>query len=319
MAEAAGKRVLAGGNLGRPALDLLDDPVPELYVLELSSFQLETTRSLRTAAAVVLNVTPDHMDRYETLGEYAAAKARIFSTATPPSSISTIRGARDAASCAARARRSVCARIRRPTTTRIAQGEDVALMHGRERQLVAMSELKIAGLHNAANALAALAMCDALRLPRERVRAGAARVSGLPHRSQWVADVRGVRYVDDSKGTNVGATLAAVAGMPGSLVLIAGGQGKGQDFAPLAAAFRGKVRHVVLIGQDAKVLAAALEGVATHRVRAATWTTPCSARRAPRVPAKRFCCRPRARVSTCFATTRIAATCSPPPCGGCDA
>ena len=112
MAEAAGKRVLAGGNLGRPALDLLDEPVPELYVLELSSFQLETTRSLRTATAVVLNVTPDHMDRYESVGEYAAAKARIFQhcdAAVDESRRSA--GAGDAASCAARARRSVCARI----------------------------------------------------------------------------------------------------------------------------------------------------------------------------------------------------------------
>jgi UDP-N-acetylmuramoylalanine--D-glutamate ligase len=126
-----------------------------------------------------------------------------------------------------------------------------------------MSELKISGLHNAANALAALAMCDALGLSREPCLAALRSFAGLPHRSQWVADIAGVRYVDDSKGTNVGATLAAVAGMSGSLVLIAGGQGKGQDFAPLANAFRGKVRHVVLIGQDARLLAAALKGVAS--------------------------------------------------------
>jgi UDP-N-acetylmuramoylalanine--D-glutamate ligase len=135
-------------------------------------------------------------------------------------------------------------------------------MHG-GRQLLAMSEMKIAGLHNVANALAALAMCDALQLPQEPCVTALREFTGLPHRSQWIADVHDVRYVNDSKGTNVGATLAAVAGMPGSLVLIAGGQGKGQDFAPLAAAFRGKVRHVVLLGQDAKVLAAALEGVAS--------------------------------------------------------
>jgi UDP-N-acetylmuramoylalanine--D-glutamate ligase len=104
-------------------------------------------------------------------------------------------------------------------------------------------------------------MCDALQLAQEPCVQALREFTGLPHRSQWIADVRGVRYVNDSKGTNVGATLAAVAGMPGSLVLIAGGQGKGQDFTPLAAAFRGKVRHVVLLGQDAKLLAAALEGV----------------------------------------------------------
>jgi UDP-N-acetylmuramoylalanine--D-glutamate ligase len=123
--------------------------------------------------------------------------------------------------------------------------------------------MRITGLHNAANALASLAMAEALGLDRQRCVQTLREFPGLAHRSQWVADVNGVRYVDDSKGTNVGATLAAVAGMPGSLVVIAGGQGKGQDFTPLAAAFRGKVRHVVLLGQDAKLIAAALEGVAT--------------------------------------------------------
>jgi UDP-N-acetylmuramoylalanine--D-glutamate ligase len=262
MAEAAGKRVLAGGNLGRPALDLLDDPVPELYVLELSSFQLETTRSLRTAAAVVLNVTPDHMDRYESVGEYASAKARIFQHC-------------DAAvinlddplvhAMTHRAPRVVTFTLRADRGGyyyALRLGEDVALMHD-GRQLLAMSEMKITGLHNVANALAALAMCDALQLDQDACVHALRDFAGLPHRSQWIADVRGVRYVNDSKGTNVGATLAAVAGMPGSLVLIAGGQGKGQDFSPLAAAFRGKVRHVVLLGLDAKVLAAALEGVAS--------------------------------------------------------
>jgi UDP-N-acetylmuramoylalanine--D-glutamate ligase len=264
MAEAAGKRVLAGGNLGRPALDLLDDPVPELYVLELSSFQLETTRSLRTAAAVVLNVTPDHMDRYESVGEYASAKARIFQHCDaavinlddPLVHAMTHRAPR-VLSFSLHADRGADYHA-----LGLGAGDDVALMHG-ERQLLLLSEMKITGLHNVANALAALAMCDALQLAQEPCVQALREFPGLPHRSQWIADVRGVRYVNDSKGTNVGATLAAVAGMPGSLVLIAGGQGKGQDFSPLAAAFRGKVRHVVLLGLDAKVLAAALEGVAS--------------------------------------------------------
>jgi UDP-N-acetylmuramoylalanine--D-glutamate ligase len=260
MANAAGRRAIAGGNLGRPALDLLDDPVPELYVLELSSFQLETTLSLRAAAATVLNVTPDHMDRYQTVEEYAAAKERIFQCA-------------DAAIVN---RDDTAVRTMRYQSSRVlgfslhadpaadyyvhTQGDDVILMRGRER-LVAMSELKIRGLHNAANAMASLAMCEALGLSRPACLQALREFGGLPHRSQWVADINGVRFVDDSKGTNVGATLAAVAGMPGSLVLIAGGQGKGQDFKPLAQAFRGKVRHMVLIGQDAKQLATALQGV----------------------------------------------------------
>ena len=124
-----------------------------------------------------------------------------------------------------------------------------------------MSELKIAGLHNAANALASLAMAEAFGLPRASCVKALKEFAGLPHRSQWVADVAAVRYVDDSKGTNVGATLAAVAGMPGTLVVIAGGQGKGQDFGPLSEAFRDKVRHVVLLGQDAAQIAEVLEGI----------------------------------------------------------
>ena len=262
MAEAAGKRVLAGGNLGRPALDLLDEPVPDLYVLELSSFQLDTTQSLRTVAATVLNVTPDHMDRYATLGDYAASKARIFANCD-----AAILNLDDAAvrGMAGSARRKLgFSLLRDPAADYYAdaQGSDVVLMQG-NAPIVAMSELKITGLHNAANALASLAMSDALGLAREHAVQALRDFPGLPHRSQWVADVDGVRYVDDSKGTNVGATLAAVAGMPGSLVLIAGGQGKGQDFSALAAAFRGKVRHVVLLGQDAKRIADAVQGVST--------------------------------------------------------
>ncbi|MBL8270303.1 MAG: UDP-N-acetylmuramoyl-L-alanine--D-glutamate ligase [Steroidobacter sp.] len=209
-----------------------------------------------------MNVTPAHMDRYDTLEDYAAAKARIFQRCE-----AAIVNMDD---LAVRTMPFESARLlgfslhADPSAEYYVhmQGDDVILMHGRER-LIAMSELKIRGLHNAANAMASLAMCEALNLSRPACLQALREFSGLPHRSQWVADVNGVRFVNDSKGTNVGATLAAVAGMPGSLVLIAGGQGKGQDFKPLAPAFRGKVRHVVLIGQDAKQLDAALQGVAT--------------------------------------------------------
>jgi UDP-N-acetylmuramoylalanine--D-glutamate ligase len=127
------------------------------------------------------------------------------------------------------------------------------------------AELKLAGLHNAANALATLALADALQLPRAAAIAELREFPGLPHRTQWVGERRGVRFIDDSKGTNVGATLAAVAGLPGPLLVIAGGDGKGQDFVPLRAAFRGKVPHALLIGRDARAIGAALEGVCqTH-------------------------------------------------------
>jgi UDP-N-acetylmuramoylalanine--D-glutamate ligase len=260
MAQACGKRVLAGGNLGRPALELLSEPVPQLYVLELSSFQLDTTASLRTAAACVLNVTSDHMDRYPSMEAYAASKARIFercATAVINRDDPLVRQMGNGAPRALGfSLLDDC-----QADYRIARTDDeVTLLQGTE-PIIDMSALKITGLHNAANALAALAMAQALELPRAGCLAALREFPGLPHRSQWVAEIAGVRYLDDSKGTNVGATLAAVAGTPGKLVLICGGQGKGQDFTPLAAALRGKVRHAVTLGQDAALLEAALQGV----------------------------------------------------------
>lgn len=262
MAERSGRRTIAGGNLGRPALDLLQDAVPDLYVLELSSFQLETTRSLHARAATVLNVSSDHMDRYASMDEYAAAKARIFETCDYAIVNLDDPFVRAMPTPNARVLRfSLTAQASSDYYIRESTGEVFLMRRG--ESLVGMSALKIAGLHNALNALAALAMGEALGLELTACIDALKAFEGLPHRSQWVSNIAGVRYVDDSKGTNVGATLAAVAGMPGSLVLIAGGQGKGQDFAPLAEAFRGKVRHVVLIGQDAKLIAHVLAGVST--------------------------------------------------------
>jgi UDP-N-acetylmuramoylalanine--D-glutamate ligase len=259
MAQRAGLKVRVGGNLGEAALDLLERST-ELYVLELSSYQLETTHSLHCKAATVLNVSADHLDRYASLRSYAAAKARIFARCDTavinlddPLVVAMPRAASRTLSFSLRA----------------SVGADYALaLHEGEwwlaragTPLLALAALKIRGAHNAANALASLALGDALALPLPAMLAELSAFGGLPHRSQWVADVNGVSYIDDSKGTNVGATLAAVAGMPGPLVLIAGGDGKNQDFTPLAAAFRGKVRHVVLIGRDAPLLERALQGV----------------------------------------------------------
>jgi UDP-N-acetylmuramoylalanine--D-glutamate ligase len=260
MAAAAGRRALAGGNLGVPALDLLEQPTPDLYVLELSSYQLETTSSLRLQAAVVLNVSADHMDRYPSVAAYARAKSRIFSKAA-----TVVLNADDPLVCAmprAQAVRTVTFSIDDPDAdfSLLREGSTIRLARGGVG-LLDTGRMKISGLHNAANALAALALGEAVGLPMPAMLGALESFPGLPHRSQWIADAAGVRYVDDSKGTNVGATLAAVAGTPGPLVMIAGGEGKGQDFTPLAQAFRGKVRHVVLIGRDAPALAAALKGV----------------------------------------------------------
>jgi len=261
MAERAGRRTRVGGNLGEPALELLD-PAAELYVLELSSYQLDTTESLTLVAATVLNVSADHLDRYGAIKEYAASKARIFRrcgtavlNADDPqvASMGQLAGKRLRFSLAE------------------ASGAEYHLLRegGKEwlacegERVLALDELKLAGRHNAANALAALALGDALKLARAPMLAALREFPGLPHRSEWVAEVAGVRYVDDSKGTNVGATLAALSGFPGPLLLIAGGEGKGQDFRPLAAALRGKVRRALLIGRDARALGEALGGSTT--------------------------------------------------------
>jgi len=259
IATHAGKRALAGGNLGRPALDLLADPVPDFYVLELSSYQLETTESLKLAAAAVLNVTADHLDRYDDVNAYAKAKARIFDHAV----VAVINVDDDWVRAMPKPGQNVIGFSLRSDSgalysIKLADNDVELTRHG--VTLVALSKLKLSGLHNAANALAALAICEALGLERAKCVEALRTFTGLPHRSQWIADVKGVHYIDDSKGTNVGATQAAVAGMSGPLIVIAGGQGKGQDFAPLAVAFRGKVRLVVLLGQDAKQIAAALSG-----------------------------------------------------------
>ncbi|HEX9140340.1 MAG TPA: UDP-N-acetylmuramoyl-L-alanine--D-glutamate ligase [Steroidobacteraceae bacterium] len=259
MAERGGKRVRVGGNLGEPALQLLDAKA-ELYVLELSSYQLQTTDSLQLEAATVLNVTPDHLDRYASVEEYAAAKARIFRHCG-----TAVINADDART------RSMVPASQRSLRFSLASGggaefalierADGAWLACRGQALLAASELKIAGRHNIANALAALAMGETLGVDLPSRLAALREFTGLPHRTQWVADVRGVRYIDDSKGTNVGATLAAVGGLPAPLLLIAGGEGKGQDFLPLRAALAGKVRLALLIGVDAPALGAALAGV----------------------------------------------------------
>jgi UDP-N-acetylmuramoylalanine--D-glutamate ligase len=263
LAVAGGRRALAGGNLGEPALDLLERPVPDLYVLELSSFQLETTHSLRAATATVLNVTPDHMDRYATLADYAAAKSRIFDgcglaviNADDAAVRDMPRPGQRVVSFSLEARDADYTLRREPAPMIVRRGEP----------LLPLAAMRLPGLHNAANAMAALAMAEALDLPSGPSVEALCAFGGLPHRSQWVADVDGVRYDNDSKGTNVGATLAAVGGMPGPLVVIAGGDGKNQDFGALRAAFAGKVRHVVLIGRDAPSIERVLAGAcATER------------------------------------------------------
>ncbi|MGA1383767.1 MAG: UDP-N-acetylmuramoyl-L-alanine--D-glutamate ligase [Steroidobacteraceae bacterium] len=260
MAARAGRVVSVGGNLGTPVLDLLSAPVPELYVLELSSFQLETTSSLQLVAATVLNLSEDHLDRHGTMDAYAAAKARIFrrcGTAVINVDDPWVRSMSTGS-----AKEVVGFSIEGAPTARyslIEHGGEPWLAIGGQ-PVLAVSAMRLAGLHNAANALAALALGDACGLPLPPMIDELREFAGLPHRSQWVGEKRGVRYINDSKGTNVGATVATVAGMTDTLLLIAGGDGKGQDFTTLAKALTGRARVALLIGRDAAQLASALKG-----------------------------------------------------------
>jgi len=262
MAQAAGRKVAVGGNLGTPALDLLNDDV-ELYVLELSSFQLETTEQLNAEVATCLNVSEDHMDRYVGLPAYHQAKHRIF------------RGARQVVV-------NRDDRLSRPLV-----GEEVPVWsfglgkpdfkgfglieeNGEKHlafqfeALLPARELKMRGAHNQSNALAALALGHAVGLPFAAMLQTLRTFAGLPHRCQWVGERAGVSYYDDSKATNVGAALAAIGGLgadiDGKLVLIAGGDGKGADFSALREPIGRHCREVILLGRDAGRLASTLQG-----------------------------------------------------------
>ena len=260
MARRSGVRTAMGGNIGIPVLDLLDQS-PELFVLELSSFQLETTTSLEPAAAVILNISEDHMDRYTSLSDYVAAKSRIYHGNGALVVNQDDPQVRATLALVHHGRSVLRFGLGAPRNGDFGLGErdgQTWLCQGQEPWL-AERDLKIRGRHNTANALAALALGTAAGLDRAAMREVLRAFPGLPHRTQWVAERDGVTWYNDSKATNVGAALAAIEGIPArKIVLIAGGQGKGQDFSPLRDAVAWHCRAVVLLGEDADLLARAL-------------------------------------------------------------
>ena len=257
MAQRAGINAVAGGNIGLPVLDLLTDS-RELYVLELSSFQLESMQHMPMAASVVLNISPDHMDRYSDVSAYAMSKQAIY----------------EDAACAVvnRDDEFVIRMLNHQQNTvgftlgKPAEG-DFGLCEQDAQQylctddevLINTTELGIRGQHNYANALAALALGSCINLPVQAMIEALKEFPGLEHRTQWVAKIDDVNWFNDSKGTNVGATMAAIEGLPGKHVLIAGGQGKGADFSPLNTVAKQRLRAVVLIGEDAQKIAQAFD------------------------------------------------------------
>ncbi|MEO8039032.1 MAG: UDP-N-acetylmuramoyl-L-alanine--D-glutamate ligase [Betaproteobacteria bacterium] len=274
LCRGAGLETLVAGNIGLPVLDALGEieagtrPWPRCIVLELSSFQLETTAGLRPDAAVVLNLSEDHLDRYRGMSDYAAAKARIFDGA----SVQIVNRDDPWSRSMARSDGSAWTFGLGPPAARgnwglVGNGDD-HLAEG-ELRILSVAKLRVPGMHNAANALAALALGRAIGLDYQPLARALEKFEGLPHRVQLVTEIDGRRFYDDSKGTNVGATVAALNGMAAKVVLIAGGDGKGQDFAPLAPVVAGRARAVVLIGRDREAIADAIAGAGVPLRRAA--------------------------------------------------
>lgn len=262
MAKKSGVNVGTGGNIGAAALDLLGDDNTALFLLELSSYQLETTPSLKTLAAVILNVSEDHLDRYDNdLEKYAQAKAAIYHNCEH-----IIFNREDAYSLRFANELSdqkvlISFGLDEPEAGQygITQKGGVDWLTKGEKQLIPASEIKAPGKHNIANALSALALGDVAGLKLSAMLNALREYAGMEHRTQWLTELEGVRWYNDSKGTNVGATLAALSGLPGKTVLIAGGQGKGADFSPLTKAIKENARAVVLLGEDADKIAAVID------------------------------------------------------------
>ena len=263
MLQSAGLKVAVGGNLGTPALDLLQSNDTDVYVLELSSFQLETTDSLKPAVSVVLNISEDHMDRYPDFAAYTKSKERIYSQSSccvlnqDDPNVLAMEVNKNA--------KKLAFTKNVPSENQfglLAENGNSWLCYG-NKKIIKAKALKLIGKHNLSNALAALALAKGFGIDVEKTLPALQSFSGLAHRCQWVADHNGICWVNDSKATNVGATLAAIESMPDKVVLIAGGDGKDADFEPLKSIAKGQLRAAVLFGKDAELLRSVLKDL-TH-------------------------------------------------------
>lgn len=261
MCRAAGYDVYAGGNLGEPALDLLDKKTPDVYVLELSSFQLQRTQNLPADVAVLLNVSPDHLDWHADEEEYRQTKYRIYREAhaavfnrADPTAANYVRNIEIKTSFG----------LDEPAADQygIRREDGVDYLARGETLLLSTQELALFGKHNQANALAALAAGEIAGIKFSAMLQVLCEFPGLKHRMQHVGRINDIDFVNDSKATNVGAAVASINSIDGTLVLVAGGDGKGGDFSELSGALENKLRAIVLIGKDAEKISAALDTVA---------------------------------------------------------
>ena len=267
MTSKAGLKTCVGGNLGIPALELLNDDIPDLYVLELSSFQLETTFSLSAHASVVLNVSSDHMDRYSNINEYAGAKKKIYSgkgLMIINQDDELVRAMADDS------RQLVYFSLTKPDENNfgiVKDNGEVWLCQGYNK-IIRQSELGIKGEHNVANALASMALADSVNVPINVMTDTLKNFTGLEHRCQWVTTINNVRWYNDSKATNVGACIASIKGLCdfGKIILIAGGDSKGAELSSLGPVIKQYVKKVLLLGVDANKLADVIGSEIAHEI-----------------------------------------------------
>lgn len=258
MCDAAGKAALPGGNLGEPALDLLAGDAPELYILELSSFQLQRTRDLPARVAVLLNISPDHLDWHVDEAEYRRAKYRVFDQAE-----NVVYNRADASTLehipADVSRISFGLDVPETGQYGVITDDGVEFLARGEQPLLGCDDIAMVGRHNRANALAAMAVGELIGLDAAPMLQVLNEFPGLPHRMQYLATIAGVDYINDSKATNVGAAIASVRSIDTPVVLLAGGQGKGGDFDALAGGVVDGLRAIVVFGEDAALIADAFK------------------------------------------------------------
>jgi UDP-N-acetylmuramoylalanine--D-glutamate ligase len=255
--KAAGVRTIVGGNIGTPILDTLAEKTPEVYVLELSSYQLETTYSLGLDTAVILNISEDHMDRYSSLEEYAQAKYRIFNHAKKSilnrdDEYLKHKITNDSVTFGIKLDEKYYGIKRNGSQSFIAKGHN---------EIISLDAIKIKGIHNILNVMAALALCEPFNISDAVIKKVLFEFKAPPHRVEYIDSFSGIDFYNDSKGTNVGAAIAAIASMTKPILLVAGGDGKNQNFSPLANAAKDKVKHVALIGKDADAMQKIFKGL----------------------------------------------------------
>jgi UDP-N-acetylmuramoylalanine--D-glutamate ligase len=262
MLQRAGRQIFVGGNIGNPLINLvIEDRETDMAVVELSSFQLEGIERFRPTIAILLNITEDHLDRYPAFGAYMEAKSRLFMNQRPSDLSVLNRGdpivQQVAATC--KARKVFFNVADDPMAGASYDGQRIILRGSEGEEIYNPEKARLVGLHNIENMMAAIVTARSCGCPREPVQETLETFEGLAHRLEFVREVSGVRYFNDSKATNVGAVVKSLETFPGPVILIAGGKDKGLDYAPLRKPIKERVKHIIAIGEARERMARDLE------------------------------------------------------------